>query len=144
MKSISYKHNVSLKPQRHLLIYTSIKCGTFELVRLACNVAVNLIAAVVTMDFTIAAIVVLYALSGAATEFTLGAVAHLTVQLIAAVTTVVLIITTPTSRYAFRVIALEVGRVAALLRRMAGRWFILAIRTVVLAVTTPSHRYAAT
>lgn len=127
-----------------LFIYASIECGTFELVRLACDVAVNLIAAVIAMDLTIAAVIVLYALAGATAEFTLRAIAHLTVQLIAAVATVVLIIATPTSRYAFGVIALEVGGVAALLRRMAGGWFILTIRTVVLAITTPSHRYAAT
>ena len=125
----------------NLLINTGIKSSTLELIGLAGYVAVHLITAVITVNLTITAIVVLYAFTRAASELTLRAVAHLTVQLITAIAAVILIVTAPASRNTLEIVTLEVGGITDLLD-LAGGWLILSLGTIVFTITTPAHRNA--
>lgn len=95
----------------NLRINAGIEGRTLELLLLAGDVAVDLVAAVIAVYFAIAAIVVLDALARATPELALRAVSHLAVQLIAAIATIVLVVTAPASWYTLGVVALEVRRI---------------------------------
>ena len=96
------------------------------------------------MDLTIAAEIVLDAFAGAATEFALGAVTHVTIELIAAIAAIVFIIAAPASGYALGIVALKVSGVTGGFGGVTTGRFVLAIGTVHLIVAAPSEWNAAT
>jgi len=123
----------------HLLVDAGVEGGALELILLAGDVAVDLVAVVVAVDLSIAAVVVLDALARSTPELALRAVAHLAVQLVTAIAAVVLVVAAPTSGNTLGVVALKVGGVTGSLGCEAAAWFVLAIGAIEVVVATPSE-----
>lgn len=74
----------------------------------------------------------------------LGTVAHLAIELIAAIATIVFVVTAPAAGNALGVVALEVGGITGGFGGVTTWWFVLAMGTILLIIATPGKRYAAT